>query len=77
MKAYIKTETELTNPEADYYSLGEIRKLFNPPVSYVTLWRWQKKGILKLTPYIYGNKKFYKTEEVLQELARHKKTKKQ
>ncbi len=27
MKAYIKTENELTNPEGDYYSLNEIRKL--------------------------------------------------
>ncbi|GGX19264.1 hypothetical protein [Aquimarina muelleri] len=74
MKTYIKTEVELINPDADYYSLDEIRKLFNPPISYVTLWRWQKKGVLKLTPYVYGNKKFYHIEEVLQELKRHKKS---
>ncbi len=72
MKAYIKTENELTNPEGDYYSLNEIRKLFNPPISYVTLWRWRENGILRLTPYVYGKKKFYHIDEVNKELKRHK-----
>ncbi len=76
MKTLIKTEIELINPDGDYYSLNEIRKLFNPPISYVTIWRWQKKGILKLTPYVYGNKKFYHIDEVNQELKRHKQLKK-
>lgn len=76
MKTFIKTETELINPDAEYYSLSEIRKLFNPPISYVTIWRWQKNGILKLTPYVYGNKKYYHIDEVNQELKKHKELRK-
>ncbi|WP_027393522.1 helix-turn-helix domain-containing protein [Aquimarina latercula] len=72
MKTYIKTETELINPDAEYYSLNEIRKLFNPPVSYTTIWRWRENGILKLTPYTYGNKMYFHIDEVNEELKRHK-----
>ena len=72
-KTYIKTDIELINPDAIYISLKEVGKLFSPPVSYTTLWKWQKKGILKLVPRVYGNKKFYNFEEVIQELERHKK----
>ena len=62
----------LINPEAEYLSIKEIGKLFSPPISHVSLWKWQKDGKLQLTPYLFGNKKFYKRSEVLQEIERHK-----
>lgn len=62
----------LINPEAEYLSLKEIGKLFSPPISNVSLWKWQKQGKLRLTPYVLGNKKFYKRSEVLAEIERHK-----
>ncbi len=62
----------LINPEAEYISSKEIGKLFSPPISTVSLWRWQKQGKLNLSPYIFGNKKFYKRTEVLDEIERHK-----
>lgn len=71
-KTYINTEIELINPDATYISLNEIRKLFNPPLSYTTLWKWQKKGFLKLTPRVISNKRYYHMDEVIQEIERHK-----
>jgi hypothetical protein len=62
----------LINPEAEYISLKEIGKLFSPPISQVSLWKWQKNGEFKLTPYLFGNKKFYKLTDVLEEIERHK-----
>lgn len=62
----------LINPEAEYLSIKEIGKLFSPPISHVSLWKWQRDGKLQLTPYLFGNKKFYKRSEVLQEIERHK-----
>ncbi|WP_024773008.1 helix-turn-helix transcriptional regulator [Aquimarina macrocephali] len=73
MKTYIRTEIELINPDAEFLSLKEVGKLFSPPISYTTLWKWQKQGKLQLSPYVLGNKKFYKASEVLQELEKHKK----
>lgn len=71
-KTFIKTDTELINPDAEYYSLKEISKLFNPPISYTTLWKWREKGILKLVPYVYGNKMYFHIDEVNEELKRHR-----
>lgn len=62
----------LINPEAEYLSLKEIGKLFSPPISSVSLWRWVTTGKLNLTPVILGNKKFYKRIEVIEEIERHK-----
>lgn len=62
----------LINPEAEYLSLKEISKLFSPPISPVSLWKWQKQGKLQLTPYVFGNKKFYKRSEVIAEIELHK-----
>lgn len=62
----------LINPEAEFLSLKEIGKLFSPPVSHVSLWKWQKNGTIQLNPYLIGGRKFYKKEEVLQEIERHK-----
>ena len=62
----------LINPEAEYLSIKEVGKLFSPPISHVSLWKWQKDEKLQLIPYLFGNKKFYKRSEVLQEIERHK-----
>ena len=63
----------LINPEAEFLSIKEIGKLFSPPISSVSLIKWQKEGSLKLTPYLFGNKKFYKRKEIIAEIERHKK----
>ncbi|AUP81221.1 hypothetical protein [Flavivirga eckloniae] len=62
----------LINPEAEYLSIKEIGKLFSPPISHVSLWKWQKQGKLRFTPYLFGNKKFYKKSEVLQVIEQQK-----
>ncbi len=62
---------KIINPDAEYLSLSEIGKLFSPPISYVSLWKWQKTGVLNLTPMTLGNKKFYKKVEVIKELENH------
>ncbi len=64
----MKNPYELINPSAEFLSIKEIGKLFSPPISYQSLWKWQKQGILKLTPYQLGNKKFYKRTEVMEVL---------
>ena len=73
-KTYIKTNIELINKNAVYINLNEVGKLFSPPISYTTLWKWQKEGVIKLIPRVFGNKKFYHIDEVIQELERHKET---
>lgn len=65
-------EPGLINPEAEFLSIKEIGKLFSPPVSHVSLWKWQKTGKIQLTAYVLGNRKFYKKDEVLKEIERHK-----
>jgi hypothetical protein len=62
----------LINPSAEFLSIKEVGKLFSPPISHVSLWKWQKEGKLNLNPYLFGNKKFYKREEVLEEIEHHK-----
>ncbi len=68
-------DKKLINPDAEFINLSEIGKLFSPPISRVSLWKWQKQGKLKLTPYLLGNKKFFKRSEVLAEIEQHKETK--
>ena len=65
-------DKRLINPDAEFLSLSEIGKLFSPPISRESLWKWQKQGTLKLTPYLFGNKKFFKRSEVLAAIERHK-----
>jgi len=65
-------DQRLINPDAEFLNLSEVGKLFSPPISRVSLWKWQKEGKLKLTPYLLGSKKFYKRQEVIVEVERHK-----
>lgn len=62
----------LLNPEAKYLSIQEIGQLFSPPVSHVSLSKWQRQGKLRLNPIVLGNKKFYNREEVITEIERNK-----
>lgn len=62
-----KSPYGLVNPSAEFISLKEIGQLFSPPISTVSLNKWLKQGKLVLTPYVLGNKKFYKRSEVFAE----------
>lgn len=62
---------KLVNPDAEYISMKEIGNLFSPPISYVSLWRWQKEGKIQLTRYKVGSKFFYKRSEVIAELEKN------
>jgi len=61
---------KLINPDAEYISMKEIGNLFSPPISYVSLWKWQKDGKIKLTRFKLGSKYYYKKTEVIAEIER-------
>lgn len=61
---------KLINPDAEYISMKEIGNLFSPPISYVSLWKWQKEGKIKLTRFKLGSKFYYKKSEVIEEIER-------
>jgi len=61
---------KLINPDAEYISMKEIGNLFSPPISYVSLWKWQKEGKITFTRYKLSSKYFYKKSEVIKEIER-------
>ena len=56
---------KLVNSEAEFISASEIGKIFSPPISKVSIWRWQKDGRLQLTQYRFGSRVFYSKVEVI------------
>ncbi len=55
-----------------FLSITEVGKLFNPPISRISLWKWKKKGILRLNEIRIGSKVYYKKDEVIKEIERMK-----
>ena len=64
--------SSLVNPGAEFLSLKEIGMLFSPPISTTSLYKWMRNDTLRLTPFEFGNKKFYRRTDVMTEIARHK-----
>lgn len=62
----------LLNPDAEFLNIDEVGKLFSPPISRVSFWKWEKEGKLQLPSYQLGNKKYYKRSEVIREIERFK-----
>ena len=62
----------MDNNVACFISIMDVAKLFNPPLSRTSLWKWRKNGTLKLTQYKIGSRVYYKKEEVLKEIEKMK-----
>jgi hypothetical protein len=52
-------------------SIEQTRRLFNPPISKVTLHTWAKEG--KVRPYRIGGRVFYKYSELMGSMTHLKK----
>lgn len=66
IRGILKEEIKLHFPqdgEEKLLSPEETRKIFDPPISRVTLINWTKAG--KLTAYRMGGRVYYKRSEVL------------
>jgi len=63
------------NPESQYISVAGICRLFNPPISRVTFWKWRQCRTFNVPQYRMGGVKgkiFYKLSEVLQEIEKNR-----
>ena len=58
------------NP-AQFISLERVGKLFDPPVSRVTLYKWIDSEILNITAYKIGGRIFYNKIQVLNEIKKN------
>ena len=62
----------MSNCSAHFISITEVAKLFNPPISRTSLWKWKKNGTLRLNEIRIGSRVFYKKDEVIKEIERMK-----
>jgi len=63
------------NPESPYIDIAGICRLFTPPISRVTFWKWRRCRTFNPPQYRIGGVKgkiFYKLSEVLQEIEKNR-----
>ena len=64
----METPSEKNDNSAQFISLERVGKLFDPPVSKVTLYKWMGAGTLNITAYKIGGRVFYNKIQVLNEI---------
>ena len=56
---------------AQFISLAQVGKLFDPPVSRVTLYKWMDAGVLNIQPLKMGGRVYYKKHQVILEIQKN------
>ncbi len=67
----METPSEKNEDSAQFISLERVGKLFDPPVSRVTLYKWMDAGILKITAYKIGGRVYYKKDQAILEIQKN------
>lgn len=71
----METPSEKNDDSAQFISLERVGKLFDPPVSRTTLYKWIDAGVFNIQAYKMGGRVYYQKDKAILEIQKNIKPK--